>query len=164
MTAGADGREPGPGAAPGPGRPTGSGPEAGAWWRAADLAVRLAGGVVAFAGGLLVGVLVLVSVPWRLATWLGAVRLPFAVLVAVAGMLALLWFSPRATGARWTVLLPVAGWFVVAVAALGIGDPGGQLLVPDDWVAGVALFGGTVVAVVGAALALRPPGVEAARR
>jgi hypothetical protein len=110
--------------------------------------------VVSLAGGLLVGVLVLVSVPWRVATWFGPVRLPLAVLVAVAGMLALLWFAPRATGARWAVLLPVAGWFVVAVAALGTGDAGGQLLVPDDWVAALALFGGTVVAVVGAVLAL----------
>jgi hypothetical protein len=120
----------------------------------ADLALRVAGGVVSLAGGLLVGVLVLVSVPWRVATWFGPVRLPLAVLVAVAGMLALLWFAPRATGARWAVLLPVAGWFVVAVAALGTGDAGGQLLVPDDWVAALALFGGTVVAVVGAVLAL----------
>jgi hypothetical protein len=137
--------------------------------RVADLAVRVAGGVVALSGGVLVGVMSLLWVPWRVDTWLGQLRLPVSVAVAIAGVSVLLWFAPRATGTRWGVLLPAAGWFAVVMAALRTGHEGSRLLLPDDWVAALTLFGGTCVVVVGAVLAvtgghrpLRPPAHPAA--
>jgi len=123
--------------------------------RVADAALRLAGGVVTLAGSLLVGLLMFVTLPWRVSTALGTVRVPVAVVIVVGGLAALFWYAPRATGTRWAALLPLAAWSVTVVVALGAGDPGGALLLADDWVAVLCLFGGTVVAVVGTALALR---------
>lgn len=131
-----------------------SGQRPGVGVRAADLAVRVAGGVVALAGGLLVAVLALMWVPWRVDTLVGVVRVPFAVPLAAVGVLLLLWFAPRATGTRWGVLLPGVGWFVVVITALGTTREGGRLLMPNDWVAAVTLFTGTTVLVVGAVLIL----------
>ena len=124
-------------------------------WSVPDLALRLAGGVVTLAASLLVGLLMFVTLPWRVSTVLGTVRMPVAVVIVVGGLAALFWYAPRATGTRWAALLPLAAWSVTVVVALGAGDPGGALLLANDWVAVLCLFGGTVVAVVGTALALR---------
>ncbi|HEY8452316.1 MAG: hypothetical protein FWJ70_08965 [Micromonosporaceae bacterium] len=127
--------------------------------RVADAALRLAGGVVTLAGSLLVGLLMFVTTPLRVATVLGTVRVPVAVVIVVGGLAALFWYAPRATGTRWATLLPLAAWVVTVVVGLGAGDPGGALLMANDWVAVLCLFFGTVVAVVGTALALlRRPG------
>lgn len=132
---------------------------------AADVAVRAAGGLVALAGGALVALLSLLWVPFRVQTWFGPVRVPVAVGIAIAGVLALLWFAPRATGTRWGVVLPMLGWFVVVVpvvmADVYAPPGGGRLLVPGDWVAALTLFGGVVVLMVGGLLAVtgaRPAG------
>lgn len=122
--------------------------------RVGDLAVRVGGGLVCLAGGLLVGSLALLWVSWRVEIWSGPVRVPFAVVVAVAGMSVLLWYAPQATGTRWGVLLPGAGWFVIVVVATGTTAAGDRLLPADDWVAGLTLFGGTIAVVIGSALAL----------
>lgn len=127
-------------------------PHPGSRW--GQLAIRVAGALVAYTGGLLVGILTLVTVPWRLEAWFGQVRFPVAVVVALAGLLALLWYAPRAIGSRWGVLAPVAGWFTVTAAALTTTREGDYLLVADDWVAALALFAGTVVAIVGPVLAV----------
>lgn len=119
-----------------------------------DLALRVAGGVVALAGGLLVGLLSLLWVPWRIDTWFGQVRVPVAIAVAAGGVAALLWFAPRATGTRWGVLLPALGWFVIVWAGVTTRLNGDRLLMPDDWVATLTLFGGTVLMVVGMVLAM----------
>lgn len=122
--------------------------------RAADLVLRVVGGAVALVGGLLVPVLSLLWLPWRVDTWFGLVRVPFAVVLAAGGVLLLLWFAPRATGTRWGVLLPAVGWFVVTAAALGSTREGGRLLMPDDWLAAVTLFTGTSLLVVGMVLTI----------
>lgn len=138
-----------------------------------DQLVRLAGGLVALAGGLLVAVQALVLVPLRVDTPLGVLRLPVAVVLAVVGNLVLIWFARVTTGTRWGALLPASGWFVVALAAMGVTSEGDRLLVPDDWVAMLTLFGGTATVVVGVAVTIagRPgprltdhPGPLAVRR
>lgn len=125
-----------------------------AWSRVGDAAVRLAGALVSLAGGVVVAAAAVLAVPWRLDTGFGVVRLPLALLFAVAGAAALLWFAPRATGTRWAVLLPAAGWFLVVVAAMRTTREGSFLLIGDDVLALLTLFGGTFVIVVGTVLTL----------
>jgi hypothetical protein len=125
------------------------------WWpRVGDLALRLAGALVSLVGGLVVALVAVLAVPWRLETGFGVVRVPLAILFAVAGVAALLWFAPRATGTRWAVLLPAAGWFCMAAVAARGTPEGSRLLMPNDPVAALTLFGGTIVMVVGLVLAL----------
>lgn len=125
---------------------------------AADLAVRIAGGLVTLAGGVVVAVLSLLWVPFRVGTWFGPVRVPVAIAVAIAGVLALLWFAPRATGTRWGTVLPAIGWFAVVlpVVLMDMYAPpgGGRLLMPGDWVAALTLFSAVTVLVVGGLLAV----------
>lgn len=131
------------------------------WSRVGDVAVRLAGALVSLAGGVVVATAAVLAVPWRVDTWLGVIRLPLALLFAVAGAAALLWFAPRATGTRWAVLLPAAGWFLVAVPAMRTTREGSFLLIGDDVLALLTLLGGTFVIVVGTVLTLavgRPRG------
>jgi hypothetical protein len=130
--------------------------------RVADLALRIAGGAVALAGGVAVAVAVLVLAPLRVEIGDSLFRVPAALAVAVGGMVAVLWFAPRATGVRWSALLPVAAWFAVIVPAAWTSvtpaADGGRLLAPDDLLGAVALAAGTVVAVAGLMLAFTTPG------
>jgi hypothetical protein len=54
------------------------------------------------------------------------------------------------------VVLPGVGWFAMIVVALRTTTEGDRLLVPDDWVATLTLFGGTLVLVIGSVLAITP--------
>lgn len=150
---------------------------------AGDRLVGVLGAMVALAGGFVTAVLALLLVPLRLrdvATLAllllgrdtpaggvltgGTIRVPVAIVVAIAGNLFLIWFARKATGVRWTVLLPAVGWLVVMVAALQTTRAGDRLLVPDDWVATLTLFSGTAVLTVGVVLALtRRPGAAGLR-
>lgn len=120
----------------------------------ADALLRVAGGLLAFLGGLVLAVLAVLLVPLRLDTPVGTVRLPVAVLLVLCGSLLLLWFAREATGVRWGVLLPAAGWFPMILVAIGTTRDGSRLLMPDDWVAGLTLFGGTLVLVIGMVVTL----------
>ena len=122
-------------------------------WRAADLMLRVAGGAVATAAGLVTAVWALYLVPLRVDTWVGQVRLPVAVLLATAGNLLLIRFARNVTGTRWGALLPGVSWFAVIVLSLEATSEGDRLLVPNDWVATLTIFGGVVTIVVGTALA-----------
>lgn len=130
-------------------------------WPLLDRALRVTGGGLALLGGLLTGVLTVLLVPLRVAhvPWLAelagdarGLRIPVALLVAAGGAGFLVWFSRRATGLRWAAALPLAGWFLVVVLTLRGSDAGDRLMVPDDWVGALALFGGTLVLVVGAVI------------
>jgi hypothetical protein len=125
------------------------------WWaRAGDPALRLAGALVSLAGGVTVGLVAVLAVPWRLQTGFGVVRMPLAILFAAAGAAALVWFAPRAAGTRWAVLLPATGWFFIAAVAVRRTPEGSHLLMPNDLVAALTLFAGTIVMVIGVVLAL----------
>lgn len=142
--------------------------------RRRELPLRVLGGLLALAGGLAGGLLAVLLAPLRVAdaadlpalgmlfeglagTQLGAVRVPVAVTVAVAGNLLLVWFASAATGVRWGPLLPALGWGAVIWAATRITEEGDRLLVPDDWVGLFTLFSGTVVLVIGVVLRLTTP-------
>jgi hypothetical protein len=127
----------------------------------ADAALRVAGGLLSLVGGLLTGLLTVLLVPLRVAhlPWLAepladvrAVRLPGSLIVAIGGALFLVWFARQTVGVRWGPLLPVLGWFTMVVLALRTSDAGDRLLMPDDWVGALALFGGTLVLVLGAVI------------
>ena len=135
-----------------------------------DLLLRVAGGMVALAAGFVAGLLAVLLVPLRLSTfgvaagaiaanaeggW-AAARVPVAILLAVFGNLALLWFGREVTGNRWGSVLPGIGWFTMIVVAMRTTTEGDRLLVADDWVATLTLFGGTLVLVIGTVLAVTP--------
>jgi hypothetical protein len=124
---------------------------------AAGILLPAAGVLVACAAGVVSAVVTLLLVPLRLQIGDWLVRIPAAVVIAVAGNWLLLWFARQVTGWRWAVLAPVAGWFLVMLPALGATAAGDRLLMPDDWVGTLTLFGGTIVLTIGTVLALVSP-------
>lgn len=135
-----------------------------------DLLLRLLGGLLAFVAGSVAGLLAVLLVPLRVAgvgelmgfaglagTGFGSVRVPTAVLLAVAGNLVLVRLAESVTGVRWGGLLLGAGWFLVILPALRTTAEGDRLLIPGDWVAGLTLFGGTVALVIMTVLGLTTP-------
>lgn len=116
----------------------------------------VAGTLVAFAASVVVAVLTLFLVPLRVEIGGSLLRIPAAVLVAVAGNWLLVRHTPQVTGWRWAALAPVAGWFVVTLPALGVTASGDRLLMPNDIMGTLALFGGTIVLTIGTILAIFP--------
>jgi hypothetical protein len=123
-----------------------------------DVLLRVAGGVVALAGGLVTAVLLLIMVPLRLDAGFWVIRVPVAISLAIGGNVLLLWFAREVTGSRWGVLAPAVGWFAVMLPALGPTTNGARLLMPNDWVATLSLFAGTIVLTIGTVLVLAAPG------
>ncbi|WP_433394386.1 hypothetical protein [Micromonospora sp. KLBMP9576] len=125
--------------------------------RALDLALRVAGGLVAVLGGTLTAVLELLLATLRV----GGQLIGVSVLVAVVANIALSWFAHEAVGRRWAVVLPATPWFVLmAVAAVRTAE--GDLLVSgDNWV-GLAMIvaGAMTFAVMGFRQILAPPTVR----
>jgi hypothetical protein len=141
-----------------------------------DGLLRGLGGLLALAAGAVAGLLAVVLVPLRVAdagdltglaglagTGFGAVRVPVAIVVAAGGNLLLVRFAEWATGARWGAVLPALGWFPVIWMALRTTAEGDRLLVPDDWVGTLALFGGTVAMVIAITVPLAGPRPGATR-
>lgn len=130
----------------------------------ADTLLRFVSGLLALVGGFLAALLSVLLVPLRVEDlWplgylltgpepdpsgIGPVRAPLAVLIAPAVVLALTWFARAGTGVRWAVLLPAVGWFGMVLLVLTGTAEGDQLLLANDWVAALTLFGGTTVLVV----------------
>ncbi|MEH0972404.1 hypothetical protein V6U77_14885 [Micromonospora sp. CPCC 205546] len=122
-----------------------------------DLALRVAGGLVAVLGGMLTGVLELLLATLRV----GGQLIGVSVLVAIGANIALSWFAHETVGRRWAVALPATPWFVLmAVAAVRTAE--GDLLVSgDNWV-GLAMIvaGAMTFAVMGFRQVLAPPPVR----
>lgn len=117
--------------------------------------IAVAGAVVALAGGLLTGVLGLILVPLRIDTPIGLVRLPVAVVLVIVANLGLVWFARYTIQSRWGPLVPGAGWLLIAfTAASGSGADGSLLLLGDDWVGVLTIFGGTAAVAIGVVHAL----------
>lgn len=132
--------------------------------RLGEIGLGLVGAVVALAGGTLTAVLSLFLVPLRVDLGFALIRFPAAVLLAVIGNALLLWFARQATGTRWGVLVPAIGWFVIMLPALGSTSAGSRLMMPNDWMAVLTLFGGTIVLTIGAVLTLAAPRAVAKQR
>jgi hypothetical protein len=129
---------------------------------AVDVLLRVIGMLLALGGGVIAAALAVLLVPLRIGSFgwtdagFSAVRIPVAIILAVVGNLFLVWFARQATGVRWGALLPGLGWFAVIVLSLRTTTEGDRLLVPDDWVATLTLFSGTIVLVIGTMLAVTP--------
>jgi hypothetical protein len=126
-----------------------------------DVVLRVLGAVLAFGGGIVAAAFAVLLVPLRVGSYgwvdgggISAFRLPVAIIVAVVGNLFLVWFARQTTGVRWAALLPGVGWFAVIVVALRTTTEGDRLLVPDDWVGSLTLFGGTITLVIATVLAV----------
>ncbi|MER7331429.1 MULTISPECIES: hypothetical protein [unclassified Micromonospora] len=119
-----------------------------------DLALRVAGALVAVLGGVLTAVLELLFATLRV----GGQLIGLSVVLAVAANIALSWFAHEAVGRRWAVALPALPWFVLmAVAAVRTAE-GDLLVAGDNWV-GLAMIvaGAMTFAVMGFRQILAPP-------
>ncbi|MEU6075608.1 hypothetical protein [Micromonospora sp. NPDC047074] len=119
-----------------------------------DLALRVAGGLVAVLAGALTAVLELLLATLRV----GGHLIGVSVLIAVGANIALSWFAHEAVGRRWAVALPATPWFVLmAVAAVRTAE-GDLLVTGDNWV-GLAMIvaGAMTFAVMGFRQILAPP-------
>ncbi|MCW3814932.1 hypothetical protein ONA91_10745 [Micromonospora sp. DR5-3] len=129
--------------------------------RALDVALRVAGGVVAVWAGVLAAVLDLLFATWA---WQvvkglsgGAAKGLVGTALAVGGIAAVVMltvlvasFAHAAVGTRWAAALPALPWFVVIVAG-GLRTTEGDLGLSGDNVLGVALVvaGAITFAVLG---------------
>ncbi|MFF3851569.1 hypothetical protein [Micromonospora sp. NPDC002575] len=123
-------------------------------WRLLDLALRVAGGVVAVVAAVATGLLELILSTVRVSGTLVGASVPVAVLANVA----LSWFAHAAVGRRWAVVLPATPWFVLMGAAAIRTSEGDLLLAGDNWV-GLAMIvaGAMTFAVMGFRQVLAPP-------
>jgi hypothetical protein len=122
--------------------------------RLLDLALRVAGGLVAAVGGVVTGVVELLLATVRVSGQLIGV----SVLVVIGANVALSWFAHEAVGRRWAVALPALPWFgLMAVASVRTTE-GDLLLAGDDWV-GLAMIvaGAMTFTVMGFRQILAPP-------
>jgi len=129
---------------------------------AVDIALRVRAMLLALGGGAVAAVLVVLLIPLRVGSFgltdggVGSIRIPMAIVFAVVGNVALVWFARYATGVRWAPVLPGLSWFAVIVVALNTTTEGDRLLMPNDWVGTITLFGGTIAFVISTMLAVIP--------
>lgn len=125
-------------------------PPSGRSGRLADLALRVAGGVVAVFGGVLAGVLelMLAVAAWEIMKGqpTPGSRLLVGVVAALGGLavvivmtVALSWFAHAAVGTRWATALPALPWFVLVVFA-AVRTAEGDLLLGGDNLLGLGLI------------------------
>jgi hypothetical protein len=114
--------------------------------------VRVLGGLVAVAAGLVTALVEVFLAPLRL----GGVRIPVSPLLAVGGNLALVWFTHTVTGRRGAIVAPALVWMAVMVVSSGRTDEGDLLLTGDNWVGLVTILVGSVAFAGGAYFLLVP--------
>jgi len=90
----------------------------------AERVLRLAGTAVGVGTGVLSAVWELFLSP----LYAGAVPLPVAPVLAVAGALGLIWFTRTVTGSRELAMLPGAAWFTTMLVAM-FGGSGGDSII-----------------------------------
>ena len=140
--------------------------------RAVDVALRIVGGVVAVAAGVLAAVLDLLLATWAWEIVKGRPDTTAKVLTgssfalggiaaAVALIVVVSWFAHAAVGTRWAVVLPALPWFVVIVAG-GFRTTEGDLLLGGDNVLGLGLIvaGAMTFAAAGFRQLVAPPVVR----
>jgi hypothetical protein len=71
-----------------------------------------------------------------------SVRLPVAVVLAVAGNAALVWFTRAATGRTIVVMAPFLAWVVPMLVAGGRTREGDLVIAGNNWVGLVTIFAG----------------------
>jgi hypothetical protein len=138
---------PEPSAAPQPPRPVTPG----------DVALRVAGGLVAVVAAVQTAILELLLSTFRIAGQLTGV----SVVLTVVANVALARFARRAVGSVWAVALPAAAWLVVMMAAATRTTEGDLLLAGNNWVGPVMIFAGSVTfAVAAVRMILKPSSAD----
>ena len=123
--------------------------------RAADLALRTTGGVVAVVAALVTGVLELLLAYLRI----GGVLIGVAVPLTLVANYLLARFAVAAVGRRWAIALPALTWFLLMVVAASPTEEG-DLLLTGSWVGLLMLIGGSVTfAVVAFRMIMQGPRV-----
>lgn len=77
----------------------------------------------------------------------GTVPLPITVLLAAVSTPWLVRGAAELGGSRWVCAVPLVVW-LLALGVLGVGGPGGEVLLAVDWRAGLLLAAGTIPAAV----------------
>jgi hypothetical protein len=90
------------------------------------------------------------AVHWTSGGHLHFVRLPVALVLAVAGNAALAWFTRAVTGKTLAVLAPFAAWTVPMAAAAGKTREGDLVLTANNWVALATMLIGALTYAVAA--------------
>ncbi|WP_432908367.1 hypothetical protein ACQP1S_27065 [Micromonospora matsumotoense] len=100
-----------------------------------DVVLRVVGGLVAVAGGVLTALIGLLLSTVRA----GGQLIGVSVAVTILGAIAVSWFAYATVGRKWAVALPALPWFVLmAVAAVRTAE-GDLLVAGDNWV-GLAMI------------------------
>jgi Flp pilus assembly protein TadB len=118
--------------------------------RSWETLTRLGGGVLVVWLTVLAAVCEAFLVPLRMA----GVRIPVALLLAVAGNLTLPWLARWLSRSRMMTMLPALLWFLVILVLAGGTTEGDVVLAGNDWVALTLLLFGSVAAAAGAYFAL----------
>ncbi|GII21102.1 DUF6113 family protein [Planosporangium mesophilum] len=121
-----------------PAPPAGPGP---AWlaWVGALVATALA-----FVSAVWEAFLTPLALHWSSGGHAHSVRVPVALLLAIAGNAALAWFTHSVTGKPLAVLAPFAAWTVPIVLAASKRAEGDAILTANNWVALVTMLAGPV--------------------
>ncbi len=140
--------------------------------RPLDVALRIAGGVVAIWAGPLAAVLDFLFATWAwevVKGWPGGLaKAVVGTSLAVGGIATVValtvlvgWFAHRAVGTRWAVALPALPWFVVIVAG-SVKTTEGDLVLTGDNVLGLGMIvaGAVTFAVLGFRQLVVPPAVH----
>jgi hypothetical protein len=126
---------------------------AGRWWSWLGWVVVLG---LAFASSVWEAFLTPLAVQWTSGGHTHFVRLPVALVGAVAGNAALTWFTREMTGRVLTVLAPFAVWTVPMLLASTRTREGDLILTSGNWVSlGTMFAGGLTFAVAAYWLAVR---------
>ncbi len=116
------------------------------WRPVLELLVRIAGTIVAVAGGALLGVYATLMTPYRV----GGTLVPISLLLAVGGNAALIWFGYFTTRNKFLALLPGLVWAGFAFLGVDRTREGDVVLYQQNWVGTVYLFVGAITISVAA--------------
>jgi hypothetical protein len=120
--------------------------------RALDLALQVAGLIVAVALAVVVAIYGAFLTPYRVGTTL----VPVSLLIGIVGNFASIWLAYRVTGRKLLSLLPGAVWIVLTFLASTKTREGDLLLISSDWVASAYLLAGPLGIVIAAYVLFRP--------
>ncbi|WP_246278049.1 hypothetical protein [Phytohabitans rumicis] len=128
--------------------------------KVADVALRVAGGIIAVIAALATGVLELMLAQVRVGGYLIGV----SVVAAVVLNMLLGWFAYATVGRKWAIALPAACWIVLMMVASGrttegdlllVGPQGNAVVDANSWVGLTMIFAGSIAfAVIGFRLML----------